>query len=113
MRPSGECFGVRLSGWNADEFSCVSRWHAWPGCADQSSAAPPVMRRINLLFHWFSFVINIFPRRSAAVPDFASYSLDDFSWARMMVASRNFGIVVDGMRTDALVPYADMLNHYR
>jgi tetratricopeptide (TPR) repeat protein len=48
-----------------------------------------------------------------AAPDFAAYSLDDFSWARMMVASRNFGIVVDGIRTDALVPYADMLNHMR
>lgn len=31
----------------------------------------------------------------------------------MMVASRNFGIMVDGVRTDALVPYADMLNHQR
>lgn len=40
-------------------------------------------------------------------------TLEEFCWGRMMVASRNFGIVVDGIRTDALVPYADMLNHYR
>lgn len=40
-------------------------------------------------------------------------TLDEFSWARMCVCSRNFGIVVDGVRTSAMVPYADMLNHYR
>jgi len=50
----------------------------------------------------------------AAVPEVAALgSLQDFWWARMMVASRNFGISIDGLRTDALVPYADMLNHYR
>lgn len=31
----------------------------------------------------------------------------------MCVCSRNFGISVDGVRTSAMVPYADMLNHYR
>ena len=31
----------------------------------------------------------------------------------MCVCSRNFGIVVDGIRTSAMVPYADMLNHFR
>ena len=40
-------------------------------------------------------------------------SLHDFMWARMIVASRNFGVTVDGRKTDAMVPYADMLNHYR
>jgi len=40
-------------------------------------------------------------------------TLDDFKWARMCVCSRNFGIVVDGLRTSAMVPYADMLNHFR
>jgi histone-lysine N-methyltransferase SETD3 len=40
-------------------------------------------------------------------------TFEEFAWARMMVASRNFGILVDNNRTDALVPYADMLNHYR
>ena len=47
-------------------------------------------------------------------PAFAEVaSLDDFSWARMCVCSRNFGVVVDGLRTSAMVPHADMLNHYR
>jgi len=41
------------------------------------------------------------------------FTLDEFLWARMIVASRNFGITVDGLRTDAMVPYADMLNHLR
>eukprot|EP00753_Platysulcus_tardus_P017815 PLAT6552.1.p2 GENE.PLAT6552.1~~PLAT6552.1.p2 ORF type:complete len:605 (+),score=328.82 PLAT6552.1:124-1938(+) len=50
----------------------------------------------------------------AAAPEFAaSVTLERFSWARMVVASRNFGIKVNGRKTDGLVPYADMLNHYR
>ncbi len=45
-------------------------------------------------------------------PLFANIAtLEDFAWARMCVCSRNFGIVVQGKRTSALVPYADMLNH--
>jgi len=47
-------------------------------------------------------------------PGFADIAtLEDFKWARMCVCSRNFGITVDGVRTSAMVPYADMLNHYR
>jgi len=47
-------------------------------------------------------------------PDFANIAtLDEFKWARMCVCSRNFGITVDSIRTSAMVPYADMLNHYR
>lgn len=40
-------------------------------------------------------------------------SLEQFKWARMCVCSRNFGLQIDGNRTSALVPYADMLNHHR
>eukprot|EP00978_Attheya_sp_CCMP212_P010362 scaffold25095_cov51-Attheya_sp.AAC.1 len=40
-------------------------------------------------------------------------TLDDFKWARMCVCSRNFGLQIDGHRTSALVPHADMLNHFR
>lgn len=48
------------------------------------------------------------------VPSFNSIcSLDEFKWARMCVCSRNFGLIVNGIQTAALVPYADMLNHYR
>ena len=37
-------------------------------------------------------------------PPFADHaSLGDFKWARMCVCSRNFGIVVDGLRTSAMV----------
>jgi histone-lysine N-methyltransferase SETD3 len=47
-------------------------------------------------------------------PEFAEVAtLDEFSWARMIVCSRNFGLVINGLRTSALVPYADMLNHLR
>jgi histone-lysine N-methyltransferase SETD3 len=48
------------------------------------------------------------------VPHFRSYAtLQEFKWARMCVCSRNFGLVINGVQTAALVPYADMLNHYR
>ncbi|EGB03414.1 hypothetical protein AURANDRAFT_72732 [Aureococcus anophagefferens] len=40
-------------------------------------------------------------------------TLEEFKWARMCVCSRNFGVVVNGARTSAMVPYADMLNHFR
>jgi len=50
----------------------------------------------------------------AIAPEFASVStLDEFRWARMIVCSRNFGLLVNGHRTSALVPHADMLNHLR
>jgi Rubisco LSMT substrate-binding/SET domain len=40
-------------------------------------------------------------------------TLAEFKWARMCVCSRNFGLQIDGHRTSAMVPHADMLNHYR
>jgi SET domain/Rubisco LSMT substrate-binding len=40
-------------------------------------------------------------------------TLQEFKWARMCVCSRNFGLCINGHRTSALVPHADMLNHYR
>lgn len=47
-------------------------------------------------------------------PEFAELAdLHEWSMARMMVASRNFGVNFRGTKTDALVPLADMLNHYR
>jgi hypothetical protein len=51
----------------------------------------------------------------AAAPEFARLAggLGRWVWARLMVASRNFSVVLDGRRTDALVPLADMLNHRR
>jgi protein-histidine N-methyltransferase len=36
-------------------------------------------------------------------------TLDEFKWARMCVCSRNFGLQIDGHRTSALVPHADMV----
>ena len=42
---------------------------------------------------------------------FTKYSFREFCWARMMVGSRIFGINMSGVKTEALVPFADMLNH--
>ena len=47
----------------------------------------------------------------AVVPTFARFSHDDFVWARLVVITRIFGLVINGVKTDGLVPYADMLNH--
>jgi histone-lysine N-methyltransferase SETD3 len=46
-------------------------------------------------------------------PSFARFSLDRFAWARMIVCSRNFGGMINGVRSSGMVPMADMLNHYR
>eukprot|EP00472_Partenskyella_glossopodia_P014212 CAMPEP_0197540538 /NCGR_PEP_ID=MMETSP1318-20131121/66204_1 /TAXON_ID=552666 /ORGANISM="Partenskyella glossopodia, Strain RCC365" /LENGTH=402 /DNA_ID=CAMNT_0043099571 /DNA_START=71 /DNA_END=1279 /DNA_ORIENTATION=+ len=43
--------------------------------------------------------------------EFKHFSYEDFVWARLVVITRIFGIVVNGVKTDGLVPYADMLNH--
>jgi len=48
---------------------------------------------------------------AAKVPEFKKFGHDAFVWARLVVITRIFGIVVDNVKTDGLVPYADMLNH--
>lgn len=48
-----------------------------------------------------------------AVPAFAKFTHVDFVWARLVVITRIFGLVIEGNKTDGLVPYADMLNHRR
>lgn len=71
-----------------------------------------------------SYIVQQIQERKAAIrkdydaicrvdPAFARFSLERFSWARMIVCSRNFGLTIDGVKTAALVPFADMLNHYR
>jgi len=47
------------------------------------------------------------------VPEFGQYTHEDFVWARLVVITRIFGLVIEGNKTDGLVPYADMLNHKR
>ncbi|CAD8065890.1 unnamed protein product [Paramecium primaurelia] len=46
-------------------------------------------------------------------PEFLQYSFNEFCWARMTACSRIFGINIQGIKTDAFVPLADMLNHKR
>ena len=45
-------------------------------------------------------------------PNFSRFSFEEFKWARMVVSSRIFGLVMNRIKTDALVPLADMLNHH-
>lgn len=45
------------------------------------------------------------------VPEFrALATIEEFKWARMCVCSRNFGIYINGVRTSAMVPFADMVS---
>jgi histone-lysine N-methyltransferase SETD3 len=46
-----------------------------------------------------------------AVPEFRRYTHWEFVWARLVVITRIFGLVIKGTKTDGLVAYADMLNH--
>ena len=45
------------------------------------------------------------------VPEFSQFTLKEFSHVRMLISSRIFGINVNNVKTDSLVPLADMLNH--
>jgi histone-lysine N-methyltransferase SETD3 len=40
-------------------------------------------------------------------------TLEEFQWARMIITSRAFNIVMEGEPTTALVPLGDMINHHR
>lgn len=48
-----------------------------------------------------------------ALPEFSRFTFSEFLWCRTAVGSRNFSIVVNGEKRTAMVPMADMLNHYR
>jgi len=45
------------------------------------------------------------------VPGFNRFSSDAFLWARLIVSSRCFGLLMDGAMNRCLVPLGDMLNH--
>lgn len=47
------------------------------------------------------------------VRSYQNWSYDDFVWARLVVITRIFGLLIDGVKTDGLVPMADMINHRR
>ena len=47
------------------------------------------------------------------VPEFSQFPFEEYMEIRMIVASRIFGITIEGVKTDAFVPFADMLNHRR
>lgn len=71
-----------------------------------------------------SFTLPLIRRRKAAilaeyeglrraVRGFEELGFPEFLWARLAVATRVFSVVIDGRKTEALVPLADMLNHKR
>lgn len=47
------------------------------------------------------------------VASFSKWSYEDFVWARLVVITRIFGLLINNQKTDGLVPMADMINHRR
>ena len=47
------------------------------------------------------------------VENFKKFSFEKFCKARCVISSRVFGITIQDIKTDALVPFADLLNHRR
>jgi len=47
------------------------------------------------------------------VSQMSQWTYNDFVWARLVVITRIFGLLINGVKTDGLVPMADMINHKR
>ena len=47
------------------------------------------------------------------IENFKNFSFEKFCKARLIISSRIFGISINNNKTDALVPFADLLNHRR
>ena len=47
------------------------------------------------------------------IDNFSQFSFDKFCKARCIISSRVFGLTIHNVKTDALVPFADLLNHRR
>ena len=47
------------------------------------------------------------------IPCFNIFTLKEFMEARVIISSRIFGISINNVKTDVLVPFADLLNHKR
>jgi histone-lysine N-methyltransferase SETD3 len=47
------------------------------------------------------------------IDNFSQFSFDKFCKSRCIISSRVFGITIHNVKTDALVPFADLLNHRR
>ena len=45
------------------------------------------------------------------IDSFRNYNYNDYVWARTVVITRIYGIIINNKKTQALVPFADMLNH--
>jgi protein-histidine N-methyltransferase len=54
-----------------------------------------------------------FSRVMELAPALSCFSLADYMWARAAVMSRLFRVTIQGQETQALVPFADLLNHSR
>lgn len=95
---------------------CVCSSHLTPPALPPPSSPPPLPSphlssqiddRNAAIEEDYIAICSIAPRLAEIA------TLEEFKWARMCVCSRNFGLLINGVRTSALVPHADMLNHYR
>ena len=84
--------------WSKDELALLEGSHLLVQVADRAAAVKED----------YEAILSVAPELLTQVA-----TPDEFLWARMIVCSRNFGLLINGRRTSALVPYADMLNHRR
>jgi histone-lysine N-methyltransferase SETD3 len=54
-----------------------------------------------------------YDRACELLPGFSRFPFSLFFWAKLAVSSRTFGVEVNGRVYSAMVPFADMLNHYQ
>ena len=45
------------------------------------------------------------------VPDMKQFHFNEFRYCNLISSSRSFDLVIDGVKTRCMVPYADMINH--
>ncbi|CAN5951452.1 unnamed protein product [Sphagnum jensenii] len=74
---------------------------------DSTDESLLILLRNNAIREDYKALVSLYPQFETLC------SLEEFKWARMCVCSRNFGMTINGVKTAALVPYADMLNHHR
>ena len=68
---------------------------------------------LNLIMNKKSDMRMDYNKLCEKIENFKNFTFEKFCQARLIVSSRVFGISINNVKTDALVPFADLLNHRR
>ena len=68
---------------------------------------------LNLIINKKIYMKMDYNKLSEKIENFSNFSFEKFCKARLIISSRIFGITINNNKTDALVPFADLLNHRR